>query len=194
MANYAKPCRKFIAGSLILLTAGAAYGEEMRPLRVTSQPVAQTVYKGVVGNLLEEVPIDPESRVDLQRGSAVISNVLSGRSLAIALGITNPVFLVAGLAWGLYAASQIKLPAPAVTITKLASFTAAKDEPLADTASSDVEPASLALADVAPADVEPVSLALAENPMFCSGQDDSTEATSAIAEATPADEVIASAR
>lgn len=96
-----------IAVGLSLLTAASAYGEETAPSAFKGQPISQTVYKGVIGTLLEEVPIEPEKRVDLQRGSTVISSTLSGRSLAIMLGVANPVLMAVGLAWGLFAASKI---------------------------------------------------------------------------------------
>ncbi len=71
----------------------------------------QILYKGVVGNLLEAVPLEPEQRVQLQRTNAVISNPLSARSLALLLGITNPLVMLVGLAWGIHAASRIESPA-----------------------------------------------------------------------------------
>ena len=107
MLTKTKACR-YAAASLIALTAGAAHGEESRQPLITTQPLSQTVYKGVVGNLLDEMPIDAERRHDLQRGSAVISNTLSGRSLALVLGVANPLLMAVGLAWGLFAASQIE--------------------------------------------------------------------------------------
>ena len=70
----------------------------------------QVIYKGVVGNLLEVVPLEPEQRVQLQRTNAVVSNVASARTLAILLGVANPVLMIGGLVWGLWAASQIKTP------------------------------------------------------------------------------------
>ncbi len=72
------------------------------------QSVDQTLYKGVVGNLLETVPLDPVTRVDLQRTNAVVSSPLTARSLGLLLGIANPVFLIGGLVWGIWAATQIK--------------------------------------------------------------------------------------
>ena len=71
----------------------------------------QILYKGVVGNLLEAVPLEPEQRVQLQRTNAVISNPLSARSIALLLGITNPLVMLVGLAWGIHAASRIEAPA-----------------------------------------------------------------------------------
>ena len=50
---------------------------------------------------------EPEKRVTMQRGSSVVSGTLSGRSLAVMLGVTNPLLIAAGLAWGLFAASRI---------------------------------------------------------------------------------------
>src|SRR5687768_9813731 len=71
----------------------------------------QILYKGLVGNLLEAVPMDAEKRVELQRGNAVVSAPLSARSLALLLGITNPVVLIGGLVWGIWSASRIEAPA-----------------------------------------------------------------------------------
>ena len=91
--------------------------DEKTPDGVTSADTAlaqradQILYKGVVGNLLEAVPMDPEQRVGLQRGNAVVSAPLSARSLALLLGITNPVVLIGGLAWGIWSASRIEAPA-----------------------------------------------------------------------------------
>ena len=74
-----------IAAGLILLSAAAvARGEDQNPPPLKTLPALseQAIYKGVVGNLLEEVPIEPEKRVQLQRGNAVVGNAMSGRSLA----------------------------------------------------------------------------------------------------------------
>src|SRR5688572_29848783 len=73
-----------------------------------SKSLDQVIYKGVVGNLLDAVPIDPDKRVDLQRTNAVVSSVFSGRTLAVLLGVANPALMVGGLAWGLWSASRIK--------------------------------------------------------------------------------------
>jgi hypothetical protein len=89
-----------------------ARGEEPAP-DGTASPPAQALYKGVVGNLLEAVPIDPESRVQLQRFSAVVGNPLSGHSLAVTLGIASPPLMILGLLWGLWSAKQIQ-PADAL--------------------------------------------------------------------------------
>jgi hypothetical protein len=69
---------------------------------------AHPIYKGVVGNLLEGVPMDPERRIELQRASAAISAPFTGRTLGLLLGVTNPaMFIAGGVVWGLWAASQI---------------------------------------------------------------------------------------
>ena len=73
----------------------------------------QIVYKGLVGNVLDGVPMDPSQRVNLQRANAVLSNTLSGRSLAMLAGLSNPVLLIGGLIWGIWSASNIKPEADA---------------------------------------------------------------------------------
>ena len=111
----------------LLLAATIAFGsppalgqqgeEKARDEALSPEPSApvqrpdQILYKGVVGNLLEAVPMDPEKRVELQRGNALVSAPFSARSLALLLGITNPVVLIGGLAWGIWAASRIESPA-----------------------------------------------------------------------------------
>ncbi len=51
--------------------------------------------------------MDPAQRVSLQRGNAVISNTLSGRSLSVLAKLANPAVMIAAVAWGLWAASNI---------------------------------------------------------------------------------------
>ena len=76
-----------------------------------SQRTDQILYKGVVGNLLEAMPLEPAQRVDLQRTNAVISSPISARSLALLLGISNPIVMIGGLVWGIWSASRIEAPA-----------------------------------------------------------------------------------
>jgi hypothetical protein len=83
-------------------TADPAAAEPATP------PIDQVLYKGVVGNLLEAMPLDPEQRVQLQRGNAVINNAFAGRSLALLLGIASPPLMVVGLIWGIWSAVNIK--------------------------------------------------------------------------------------
>jgi len=68
----------------------------------------QVVYKGLVGNVLDAIPMDASDRLGLQRTNAVVSNTLFGRSLTVIAGLSNPVLLVGGLVWGIWAASNIK--------------------------------------------------------------------------------------
>jgi hypothetical protein len=78
--------------------------------RLLSQGADQALYKGVVGNMLEAVPMDAEQRVALQRANAVVGSPFSVRSIALLVGITNPVVMIGGLLWGLWAASRIESP------------------------------------------------------------------------------------
>jgi len=69
----------------------------------------QVVYKGLVGNVLDAVPMDPSDRLGLQRTNALVINTLLGRSLSVLAGLSNPVLLLGGFAWGLWSASNIRL-------------------------------------------------------------------------------------
>jgi len=104
-----------LSGCVLLVLASPGQAEE--PSAVPAA-VSDAVYKGVVGKALDAVPMDPEHRMALQRANAVVSNTLTGRSLSIwaGLGLTNPIFLVGGLAWGIFSASRIKADgAPPIT-------------------------------------------------------------------------------
>lgn len=98
--------------SLLLALSTSASAQRVPSYRpapgVTSPGIDQAIYKGIVGNVLDGIPMDPLKRVDLQRANAIISNTASGRSLAILVGLTNPVLLIGGLIWGVWAASNIK--------------------------------------------------------------------------------------
>lgn len=74
----------------------------------SSQGLDQVLYKGLVGNVLDAVAMDSSQRVDLQRTNAVLSNTLFGRSLAAWAGLSNPILLLGGFVWGIWAASNIK--------------------------------------------------------------------------------------
>ena len=97
---------------LLLALASSAGAQENPDLRAASasQPPAldQAVYKGLVGTVLDAIPMDPSGRLDLQRTNAVVSNTMLGRSLYILAGMSNPVLMVGGFVWGLWAASNIK--------------------------------------------------------------------------------------
>jgi hypothetical protein len=98
-------------GGLMMLCAALCYGQENPdPHGLTPPPssAAQAIYKGVVGNILDAMPLDSDNRVQLQRLNAVVSSPLGGRSLALALGITSPPLTVIGVIWGLWSASKIQ--------------------------------------------------------------------------------------
>ena len=84
-----------------------------------SADFSQMLYKGIVGNVLEKLPMDAEQRVTLQRTNAVVSNIFSGRSLSLLVNATNPVLLIGGIVWGLWAASNIKPAANASAVATL---------------------------------------------------------------------------
>lgn len=92
-----------LAACLLLATAARAQDAPQPP-----PAVGDVVYKGLVGKALDAVPMDPGERMILQRTSAVVSGTLTGRSLTVWAGLTNPILLIAGLAWGLFSASKIK--------------------------------------------------------------------------------------
>lgn len=92
-----------LAGCLLLATVARAQDASQLPAAVSD-----AVYKGVVGKVLDAVPMDANERVTLQRTGTVVSNTLTGRSLTAWAGLTNPVLLIAGAIWGLFSASNIK--------------------------------------------------------------------------------------
>jgi hypothetical protein len=97
-----------LAACLLLATAARAENAPQQP-----RAVVDVVYKGFVGKVLDAVPMDPDERMILQQTSAVVSGTLTGRSLSVWAGLTNPILLIAGLAWGLFSASNIKAEANA---------------------------------------------------------------------------------
>ncbi len=82
-----------------------------------SEGFDQALYKGLVGNVLDSIPMDPSKRLDLQRTNAVVGNTLLGRSLSVLVGLSNPVLLLGGFVWGVWAASNIKPAAAPVKLT-----------------------------------------------------------------------------
>jgi hypothetical protein len=99
-------------------TLPAAGAEAPSTDKAPAPSLDQVFYKGVVGNILEAMPLDPEQRVQLQRGNAIINNAFAGRSVALLLGIASPPLMIAGLIWGIWSAINIK-SAPADTRTAL---------------------------------------------------------------------------
>ena len=100
--------RAIVVAACLLLAIPARAEDAPQP----PPDVCDVVYKGLVGKALDAVPMDPEERVTLQRTSAVVSGTMTGRSLAAWFGASNPVLLVAGLVWGLFSASNIKVAEP----------------------------------------------------------------------------------
>lgn len=100
--------------SLMVLLAYSGYAAADSNPRARTAPDAapqdfdQIVYKGVVGNVLDGIPMDPSRRVSLQRTNAILSNTFSGRSLGVLAGLSNPALLIGGLVWGIWSASNIK--------------------------------------------------------------------------------------
>ncbi len=116
---------------LLLALAGPASAQDDSgaDAGVFPQGFEQAIYKGLVGNALDAVPMDPLKRLELQRTNAIVGNTLLGRSLALVAGLSNPALLLGGLAWGIWAASNIK--AAAVDFDSgAARKSAAPDRPL----------------------------------------------------------------
>jgi len=103
-----------------LLSPGGARAEDGA---LQTEIVTDAIYKGVVGKALDALPMDPEQRVALQRTNAVVSGTMTGRSISIWVGLTNPVLMIGGLVWGIFAAANIKSdePKPSAIATALAS-------------------------------------------------------------------------
>lgn len=95
--------RSFVLAACLLLTVGARAQDASQPLG----DISDVVYKGLVGKAMDALPIEPEKRVILQRANAIISGPLTGRTLSVWIGITNPLLLIAGAVWGIYAALNI---------------------------------------------------------------------------------------
>jgi hypothetical protein len=105
--------RSTLVSGLVLLyaTAVSAQAPQAESNQNTPPPTPtaeQVIYRGVVGNLLESVPLESEERVRLQRGVAVLTNPLSARTLATALGLASPPLMIVGLIWGLWSAANIQ--------------------------------------------------------------------------------------
>jgi hypothetical protein len=96
--------------SLALASPASAQDLSAAPAAPLVVPVGfdQVVYKGLLGNVLDGVPMDPSDRLSLQRTNAVVSNTFLGRSLAVLAGLSNPVLLLGGFAWGVWAATNIR--------------------------------------------------------------------------------------
>ena len=85
------------------------------------------VYKGVAGKVLDALPIEPSTRVALQRANSIVSGAFTARSLGALTGFGGPLLTVAGLIWGIFSSRQIEA-APA-TEAKVVP----EPDPVADT-------------------------------------------------------------
>jgi hypothetical protein len=109
------PTRAALSLTLLFTAVHASFALEApnpppRPAESSAQRFDQVLYKGVVGNLLEAVPMESEQRTTLQRTNAVVSGALSGKSLAAMAKLAHPGFLIGGLVWGIWAAANIEQP------------------------------------------------------------------------------------
>lgn len=102
--------RPIILTACLLLALEASAQQVQDAERSSDGKIPDAVFKGVIGTALDALPIDAEKRVVLQRANAVVSGPLTGRTISAWAGITNPILLVAGAIWGIYAASNIKAP------------------------------------------------------------------------------------
>jgi hypothetical protein len=73
-----------------------------------ARPTAEILAKGVIGSLLDSVPLAAEDRAQLQRLNAVVGSPFTARTLALTLGIASPPLMIVGLIWGAWSATQIK--------------------------------------------------------------------------------------
>jgi len=124
-----------------------------------SQEFDQILYKGLVGNVLDALPMDPTHRLNLQRTNAVVSNTLSGHSLTMLTKLANPALLIGGIVWGLWAASNIKAPAAAAAVRAATESTSVQvEEDLGMNA--DASTPHIGNADFATRNLTPVSVAM----------------------------------
>ena len=65
------------------------------------------VYKGVVGKVLDAMPLEPSTRTALQQANAVVGSAVAARALGALTGFGGPLLTVAGLIWGIFSARQI---------------------------------------------------------------------------------------
>ena len=104
---------------LLASMSSASAQEDSAPRAAGAAPQGfdQVVYKGLIGNVLDAIPMEPLDRLQLQRTNAVVSSTLLGRSLTVLTSLSNPVLLLGGLVWGMWSASNIKPEETALTPT-----------------------------------------------------------------------------
>ena len=123
-----KPAHLILIPLCLIALAGAASADDPQgstaDTSAAPQGFDQVLYKGLVGSVLDAVPMSSSDRLGLQRTNAVVSNTLFGHSLAVLVGFSNPVLLLGGFAWGMWAAVNIH---PAETGAALAAYPALAD-------------------------------------------------------------------
>ena len=64
-------------------------------------------YKGVVGKVLDAMPLEPATRTTLQQTNSVVSGTFTVRSLGALAGFGGPLLTIAGLVWGIFSSRQV---------------------------------------------------------------------------------------
>jgi hypothetical protein len=90
------------------------------------------LYKGVVGKVLDAMPIEPGTRTALQKANTVVSGTLTVRSLGALAGFGGPLLTVAGLIWGIFSSRQIDPAAAGVAKATGETKTADAPKPAGD--------------------------------------------------------------
>ena len=85
------------------------------------------LYKGVVGKVLDALPLEPATRTTLQKANTVVSGTLTVRSLGALAGLGGPLLTVAGLIWGIFSSRQID--SASAGVAKATGETKAADAP-----------------------------------------------------------------
>ncbi len=119
------PIDPMAAHQLALYAQNAAAAPEKTAEPARALP--DIVYKGVAGKVLDALPIEPSTRVALQRANSIVSGAFTARSLGALTGFGGPLLTVAGLIWGIFSSRQIEA-APA-TEAKVVP----EPDPVADT-------------------------------------------------------------
>jgi hypothetical protein len=101
------------ARQLALYDQGAGFAPEKTPAPARGLPEIFT--KGVVGTVLDAVPIEAGTRTALQRANTIVSSAMTGRSLAAMTGIGGPILTIAGLLWGIFSSRQTEAAQSAQT-------------------------------------------------------------------------------
>jgi len=126
-------CRRYTPGykrvaAVLFMTAipagpaAAQSASPYPPVTDTRPPggLEQVIHKGVIGNVLEVVPLEAEDRVQLQRSGAIVNNTLLGHSVAVLLGVATAPLTAVGLILGLWSASKINgVPTAGAPVTSL---------------------------------------------------------------------------